>query len=768
MALKKVSLKTIVEKLFIDEKLECFEYQEYVKWLLANANTDHLKGLSMENFVWDIMPVRDDGVFNLPELIASRKDGTTIKNNQNIWYVNSIYQLNTSKINNSLIHKAFSWNIINLRAATYLLALPSLQNNHDPNIEKKVKQQKEYHDHLSTIRRLFDYFRKANNVLLEGKKYKKKHEYLKIWETHLPCPDVSLKQFLEGLNNSLKDSSLSGFERHMLNDLRVIFTYVFNHQIRLVNSKSLRVTSKNLDDQGIVKEVIEVPSNSSSTVYATHLEEQLDEKEVQTIEAVLKDVTPLAEYSISAQRYVLPLVAQYVQRQAHQFSCSSLIINPSTIQELVQKLYQDAHQPFNIEKSALVLLLSFLTGIPPQHWLKVQTTSVRKLNALQKLVKIDDSYVIRTKFSIFYDKKFPYSNALLNQTIQLDLPIPKNLIQQLKTKPAINEQHLKKYLSQLRQYAFIPHFTLSKISHLLHHVIFRNTGNKQLADILTGINVNHSSSTAYSHYPIATLHHHYLKVLENICRPLATLYPPNHQDKEQNFGSGKGLKPQIVNNIFSTLKYKIFSTPENDWIHIFNYYNLWMWHFLLLFTAARPVQDFPGFLKHIDLQRQIMMISDKENAGRHGDGRVIPLCDFATQEIKKFLQFLDFIKMKMKFLQPHIYEEIDATLKSNRPLLNIYINNRLISLNASLVKQQQPELGLEYANWHRHTVRAFLTQKISEPHILALFGHEEQQQEAAHLYSSFSMSTYKQLAIHLESMKEYFNISGIEVHAICQ
>ena len=70
MALKKVSLKTIVEKLFIDEKLECFEYQEYVKWLLANANTDHLNGLSMENFVWDIMPVRDDSVFNLPELIA--------------------------------------------------------------------------------------------------------------------------------------------------------------------------------------------------------------------------------------------------------------------------------------------------------------------------------------------------------------------------------------------------------------------------------------------------------------------------------------------------------------------------------------------------------------------------------------------------------------------------------------------------------------------------------------------------------------------------
>ncbi len=71
-----------------------------------------------------------------------------------------------------------------------------------------------------------------------------------------------------------------------------------------------------------------------------------------------------------------------------------------------------------------------------------------------------------------------------------------------------------------------------------------------------------------------------------------------------------------------------------------------MWHILLLFTAARPVAEFPGFLKNFNLKRQILMVSDKEVGGRKGFGRLIPLCPFLVEEIKKFLNFLEYFRFK--------------------------------------------------------------------------------------------------------------------------
>ena len=77
-----------------------------------------------------------------------------------------------------------------------------------------------------------------------------------------------------------------------------------------------------------------------------------------------------------------------------------------------------------------------------------------------------------------------------------------------------------------------------------------------------------------------------------------------------------------------------------------------MWHILLLFTAARPVAEFPGFLKSFNLKRQILMVSDKETGGRNGFGRLIPLCSFLVEEIKKFLKFLEYFSIQIMMSHP--------------------------------------------------------------------------------------------------------------------
>ena len=75
---------------------------------------------------------------------------------------------------------------------------------------------------------------------------------------------------------------------------------------------------------------------------------------------------------------------------------------------------------------------------------------------------------------------------------------------------------------------------------------------------------------------------------------------------------------------------------------------------------------------------------------------------------------------------------------------------------------------MEHPNWHRHTARAFLSNKISEPEILALLGHKSMQQEAAHPYSRLSSSQYSSIAHVLEQMKDHFNITGIELDVLIQ
>ena len=330
---------------------------------------------------------------------------------------------------------------------------------------------------------------------------------------------------------------------------------------------------------------------------------------------------------------------------------------------------------------------------------------------------------------------------------------------------------IQQYLRKLRQELLIPKLSVVKVSSLLHHTVLAKTGNKQLADLITGIDANQSSSISYCHQNIPRLHAQYIDILKSLCADIASTYEscvPSPPDSIIHFGSRKAPKPQVITEIFAVLKFNIFSQAEDDLIAIYNHYNIWMWHILLLFTAARPVAEFPGFLKNFNLKRQILMVSDKEAGGRNGFGRLIPLCSFLVEEIKKFLKFLEYFSIQIMMSHPALSDVIQQIEASKLPFLGIIQDDEWKPLSPSTVKNFHPELGLDHANWHRHTARAFLTHKFSEPEILALFGHELMQQEAAHPFSSLSLSQFSKIADVLEQMKTYFKITGVEAHVITQ
>lgn len=743
-----VSLKQTLEKLFGDELLNRAEHIQYVADLLASqATNQYLLGLNLELLDFDL-PSKNT-VFKPTVLISSRKNKVTEA--PVTWYVNSIAQLAESE------EKALMWNILVLKAAIYLIALPDIK----PELFKE-----DYTEHFNTVKRLFQRFRVANRVLNPNKEYQNTREYMILWEKHLKDPTLSLTEFVQYLSN-LNNTELSNdFEKNLLNNLRITFTYVLNNKAKIAKANiETQLQHDFLDEDQLIVESSEIKKGEKSK--ALNIEKQLDDQDTRQILVDPTIVTPLAAYSESSQSYVLPLVAKHIQRKEHLLPYSNLFPNTASVSALLNRLYDDYTQNKN-GKVSLILMLSFLTGNKVQEWLRLQSKRVKALNSRQKILQHNAQYFLRTKFSIFENKDFAYPESLLNQTIYLDIPIPNSFIDSLRDGDPVMEEDLQQHLKQLRTKLYIPKLSLIKISSLLHQTILQGTGNKQLADLLTGIDANKSSSISYCHQNIQTLQTKYVSILKELCESLSNNYQNSEYAGGKNFGSRKAPTPSVIKDIFTILKFRIFSQKEDDWIAIFNHYNIWMWHFLLLFTAARPVAEFPGFLKSFSLKRQIFIVSDKELGGRQGYGRLIPLGHFVVQELHKFIDFLDYFKTQISSSQPEISQHIQQILESKLPLLNIFTNGKWQPLRPSLIKNLHPELGLEYENWHRHTARAFISNKISEPEILALFGHEPMQQEVAHPYSSLSISQYSSIAHVLEQMKDHFNITGIELDVLIQ
>ena len=431
------------------------------------------------------------------------------------------------------------------------------------------------------------------------------------------------------------------FDRNLLNDIRITFNYVLKNKAKIARTSiDTQLQHQFLDEEQFIEESIEIKKGAKSK--ALNIETLIDEPINRQIVVNPTDVTPLAAHSETSQNYILPLVAKHIQRKEHLLTSSSFFPNPSSVNHLLKRLHVDYSEHQN--KSALILMLAFLTGNSVNEWLYIQSKRAKSLNNRQKLIHKNDQFFLSSKFNVFENRDFEYSTSLLNQTIYLDIPVPNLFIEDLRKMDSVSFDDIQQYLRKLRQELLIPKLSVVKVSSLLHHTVLAKTGNKQLADLITGIDANQSSSISYCHQNIPRLHAQYVDILKSLCADIASTYEscvPSPPDSIIHFGSRKAPKPQIITEIFAVLKFNIFSQAEDDLIAIYNHYNIWMWHILLLFTAARPVAEFPGFLKNFNLKRQILMVSDKEVGGRNGFGRLIPLCSFLVEEIKKFLKFLE-------------------------------------------------------------------------------------------------------------------------------
>lgn len=472
-------------------------------------------------------------------------------------------------------------------------------------------------------------------------------------------------------------------------------------------------------------------------------------------------VSPLANQSSFLQHKISQLTQQHIIRQQHDFTCSKHYPDFNSLSLLVKHCHERYLNNTTKNKAYLFILLGFLTGVPIEQWLNLQTNQRRALNKRQQLFLENDQYFLRFKFTLFEDPAFEYKDQLLNQVTYFDLPLIKEFVEGLKQPPTVSPDQVNQALKKCREELFIPSLSTKKISVLLHHCIYQYTQNEQLADILTGIDANRSVSISYCSYPIYRLQQSYQSTVQQLSKDLAKEIHVI-DNEQQRFGSCKAPKPHMVTAIFAYLQHQIIQAKQNgQMLEMFNHYNVWLWHILLLFSAARPVSEFPGFLKNFDLKQQWLWVSDKEIHSRTDDGRLIPLCDFVVKEIRLFITYLNEFQQLYPEHQPYIQE----ILSSKKPLLSVYQHGQWQALSPHLINSFTRIMQLDHANWLRHTARAYLTEKANETLILAAFGHEQNQQEMGQKFSSLSLQQYRTLATHLNDMQYTYKIDGMDEHA---
>ena len=640
------------------------------------------------------------------------------------------------------------WAVHNLHAACILKAIPNPTEK----------------DHQTTIIRVFNRFRLANEAYAasqQGKQLNRyQQEYLWLWE-QLPSHEITLADFVKSLRELENDSKLNRFQYLLLLDIRRFYDYV----LALKPKKHYSAPPKHIDEPIYLDEhnaILHCPYDMPQKQHpALFYEELQDEQPNQQYSINTAQVSPLTSQSSLLQHRVSKLTQQHIIRQQHNFSCSKHYPDFNSLSLLVQHCHQLYlnHQKKN--KAYLFILLSFLSGVPIEQWLYLQSKQRYALNKRQKVIFENDQYFLRSKFTLFEDSAFEYKDQLLNQVTHFDLPLVKELVEGLRQQPILKQKQVAHALKKCREELFIPSLSTKKISVLLHHCIYHYTQNEQLADILTGIDANRSVSISYCSYPIYRLQQSYQGTVHQLSKDLAKeIYVID--DEQQRFGSCKAPKPAIVTAIFAYLQHQIIQAEhQGKMLDMFNHYNVWLWHILLLFSAARPVSDFPGFLKNFDLKQQWLWLSDKEIHSRTNDGRLIPLCDFVVKQIRLFITYLNEFQQLYPEHQPYIQE----ILSSKKPLLSVYQHGQWQALSPHLVNSFTRIMQLDHANWLRHTARAYLTEQADENFILALFGHEQNQQEMGQKFSSLSLQQYKELANCLNNMQHAYQIDGMYEHA---
>lgn len=357
--------------------------------------------------------------------------------------------------------------------------------------------------------------------------------------------------------------------------------------------------------------------------------------------------------------------------------------------------------------------------------------------------------------------------------------LPEALQIMLEDKVTVSLDDIKLAINEVKNQLNLPALSAQYIDSGLFVVIKNGLSEPLHADILTGVDVRHSSSLYYTSIKTADLEQTYIKAID-----LITKYCDDEQrallidecsvstnGHKSHIGSDMVLEKKMCEQFFEQLAMSAESYNGRlnhsieRYIAQFNSYSVWLWHIIMIQTGIRPVKHVPGLLNQLDFKRRILWVSDKEERHGQSDGRLIPLSQFLIIAIQNYIDYIKQFAAIYNPICPETLYPIDAILQSEQPLIQIYQKNpkRFIGITPSRVRYQLQEFFSHQDNWLRHQLRSMLIGSVPDHLIRALYGHEHPDQEFMHPMSSGSINQLHQLSPHLDAIANDLHLKQIEV-----
>lgn len=503
-----------------------------------------------------------------------------------------------------------------------------------------------------------------------------------------------------------------------------------------------------------------------------------DDDEVPLLDNDFKPATQIAKSS-ELQQWRLKNNHQHARRNQFHFPTNHRQLSITGYQMLFATLWQ---RFMSVDKESgagyAVLLLSLLSGLSIDSIIAdwQYSRSQRQYLVYDRVRKVS-SIAITIDVTTNTRSHLLAHRQSYGSTFYRALPEALQIM--LEDKITVSSDTVKAAISDAKDILNLPALSPQYIEAGLF-ILIKNELNKPLhADLITGVDVRHSSALYYTSTKTVELEQTYIKAVELItehCNDEQKALLIDECSVPMNghrsyIGSDMALNTTMCQQFFNQLAVSAESfngklkSHMDRYIGQFNSYSIWLWHIVMIQTGIRPVKHAPGLLHQFDFQRHILWVSDKEERHAQSDGRLIPISKFLITAIKNYMTYIKQFAAIYNPLCPAALYPINDILQSEQPLIQIYQKNPkgFASITASRVRYQLQGFFSHQDNWLRHQLRSMLTGRVPDYLICALYGHEHPDQEFMHPMSSAFINQLHTLSPHLDAIATDLHLKQIEV-----
>lgn len=552
---------------------------------------------------------------------------------------------------------------------------------------------------------------------------------------------------------------------------------------RRINKKHSNKTYIDTDDEPLRAILFSTKQKDNNVADAENI---ADDDALQLLDNDFKPTKSVAKSS-ELQQWKLKNSYLHARRNQFRFPTNTRQLSIVGYQMVFAQLWQQFLAVSYKERHAYaVILLSLLSGRKIQNIIEELQLEKSQRNWLSYESSDDASgYCISNTIDVTSNRRNHLLEHRQSYGSEFKLPLPTQLQAVIENKLSVISDEVAELLISIKKRLGMPALTSQHIESGLF-IIIKNELNEPLhADMITGVDVRHSSALYYTSIETNNIRKTYKKVvhlLSHYCdresqeqlRQEYQIWMDNHHYKPY-IGSDMTLKSTVCKQFFNQLAHGVesfngrlkrdSSKRYDRYIEQFNAYGVWLWHIIMIQTGIRPVKHAPGLLCQFDFEYRTFWVSDKEERSGQAEGRIIPLSSFLIESLQNYIAYIKKFAAAHNIVYPNEPFPIHDILNSNQPLIQIYSRNPkgFSGITPSSIRYQLKDFFSHQDNWLRHQLRSMLTDKVPEHLVCTLYGHEHPDQEAMHPMSSTYVNQIKSLSNDLDQVAGELELKQVEV-----